>query len=737
MSTVPAFSSNESSHPSDAPYLAQLNPPQREAVESTEGAVLVLAGAGTGKTRVLTTRIAHILNLGLARPSDILAVTFTNKAAHEMKIRVAQTLGRSIDGMWLGTFHALCVRILRTHAETLGFSEQFTILDMDDSLRLVKQLLQAEHVDEKEKPAKMVLNLISRWKDKALEPSAVPEHERGVVWKIYNQYQERLKILNAMDFGDLLLHCLKLFREFPNVLKNYQSKFRYLLVDEYQDTNIAQYLWLRLLAMESANICCVGDDDQSIYGWRGAEIGNILRFDEDFPGAKTIRLEQNYRSTSYILQAASGLIAHNRDRLGKTLWTDQDGGEKVLIRGTYDSDAEARFVGEEIESLQRQSVPLGQIAVLVRASFQTREFEERFLKLGLPYRVIGGQKFYERQEVRDAIAYIRLLVQPDDGLAFERIINVPRRGIGQATIQNLHVMAREQGVSLPRVAYMYADSPGKGTAKANIKQFFDDLYRWRQLLTTEPHVEVVKRVLDESGYTAMWMNDKSPDAPGRLENLKELVIAITDFEYLPGFLEHISLVMDNAKTESAEQITVMTLHAAKGLEYNHVFLPGWEETIFPHQRALDDSGTAGLEEERRLGYVGISRARVKATICYSLYRKMYKGYQPAVASRFIKELPTEAIVHIQANGNEFQKKDHDFGSYAGKRNNLLKSPVWQQKEAFPTIQQQPMRHSYKIADRVFHQKFGYGSIVNIEGDYLEIDFDHTGLKKVVYNFVSS
>lgn len=718
-------------------YLEKLNTPQRDAVESTDGAVLVLAGAGTGKTKVLTTRIAHILNLGLARPYDILAVTFTNKAAQEMKKRVAETLGRSIEGMWLGTFHALCVRILRIHADVIGFTEQFTILDMDDQLRLIKQIMKADHIDEKITPPKMVVSVISRWKDKGLEPHKVPPSEKGVVSNIYDTYQERLKILNAMDFGDLLLFCLKIFQENPEILKHYQNKFQYILVDEYQDTNSAQYLWLRLLAMNNGNICCVGDDDQSIYGWRGAEIGNILRFDKDFPGAKTIRLEQNYRSTSHILKAASGLIAHNKDRLGKTLWTDQNGGEKVLVKGTYDSDTEARFVAEEIEALQRKNTNLSNVAVLVRASFQTREFEERFLKFGLPYRVVGGHKFYERQEIRDAVAYIRLLVQPDDALAFERIVNVPKRGIGQTTLQNLHVLAREQGTSLPRVAYMYSDAPGKGTAKEQLKTFFDHLYTWRKLLETEPHVEVVKRVLDESGYTTMWMKDKSPEAPGRLENLKELIVAIEEFEFLPAFLEHISLVMDNAKAETEDQITVMTLHAAKGLEFDHVFLPGWEDGIFPHQRALSESGTSGLEEERRLGYVGISRAKIQATICYSLYRRMYKGYQPATASRFIKELPKDSTVHIQANGREPNSgHDDSFGSYTNKRAALLKSPVWKKPEI--VIDATPSKkHSYVENDRVFHQKFGYGIICGVEGDYLTIDFEHSGTKKIIYSFVKS
>jgi DNA helicase-2/ATP-dependent DNA helicase PcrA len=742
-------------------YLLGLNPPQREAVEAIDGPLLVLAGAGTGKTRVLTTRIAHILNLGLAKPYDILAVTFTNKAAQEMKARIAGTLQRSIDGMWLGTFHALCVRILRSHAEAIGFTEQFTILDTDDQTRLIKQITKAEGLDEKEFPVKMITIMISRWKDKAYEPENVPMSERGVVHKVYEVYQRQLRILNAMDFGDLLLYTLKLFKENPQVLKSYQMKFRYILVDEYQDTNSAQYLWLRLLAMGHQNICCVGDDDQSIYGWRGAEVGNILKFEADFPGAFVVKLEQNYRSTSYILEAASGLIAKNKNRLGKTLWTDQADGEKVVVQGVYDSDAEARYIGHEIEDLQRKNVELKDIAVLVRAGFQTREHEECYLKLGIPYKVIGGQKFYERQEIRDAIAYIRLLMQPDDALAFERIVNVPRRGIGQTTLQSLHVIAREQETSLPRVAFNYAESPGKGAAKDAIRKFFEDIYRWRQLLATEPHVEVVKRMLDESGYTSMWMNDKSPDSPGRLENLKELIVAIEGFEYLQGFLEHVSLVMDNASLDSRDQVTIMTLHAAKGLEYDYVFLTGWEEGIFPNQRALDDSGSAGLEEERRLGYVGISRAKIKATITHAARRRMYKGFQESYPSRFIKELPDSAVVHLRSNGRAYvnpkkqynsafddhslnfdaqhqsswkseKAEDNSFLTYGPKKDYILNSPVWNKDR--PAAPPSP-KHSFKKDNRVFHQKFGYGTILNVEGDYLEISFDHSTIKKVIYSFV--
>lgn len=709
-------------------YLSSLNSPQKLAVETTEGPVLILAGAGTGKTRVLTTRLAHILMTGLAYPGEILAVTFTNKAAQEMKGRVAHLLNRSVDGMWLGTFHSLCVRILRRHAESVGLQSNFTILDTDDQLRLIKQILKAENIDERQHPPRLILSVINRWKDRGLVYTQVKRSEHDLAANIYQQYQERLLVLNAADFGDLLLHCLTLFKNQPEVLSSYQQQFKYMLVDEYQDTNVAQYLWLRLLAQGSHNLCCVGDDDQSIYGWRGAEVGNILKFEKDFPGATVIRLEQNYRSTSHILGAASGLIAHNAGRLGKTLWTDEKGeGELLLIRGTWDSVDEARFIGDEIEEIQRQGEALGEMAVLVRAGFQTREFEERFLKLGIPYRVVGGLRFYERMEIRDALAYLRLLVQPDDGLAFERIINTPRRGIGESTIQAIHVLAREQGVSLSKAARYYGEAEIKGAARAALRKFFEDMDRWRSLLETDPHVEIAKIVLDESGYTTMWREDKSADAPGRLENLKELVLAIEEFQFIPGFLEHVSLVMDNNQQAKEEMVNLMTLHSAKGLEFNTVFLAGWEEGLFPHPRTMQDSGQSGLEEERRLGYVGISRARKRSIITYCLQRRMHKGWQTAIPSRFIKEIPNKHMIHINPNGIEanrlekptFRTSIQDFGS---RKSSLYEKPV-----SF---------HSFGVGDRIFHQKFGYGEVMEVDGDKLNIEFDHTGCKKIIADFVS-
>ena len=707
-----------------APYLAGLNPEQRLAVETLDGPVLVLAGAGTGKTRVLTVRIAHILATARARPSEILAVTFTNKAAREMKHRVGEIVGHVVEGMpWLGTFHAIGVRILRRHAELLGLKPDFTILDVDDQIRLLKQLLAAENIDEKRWPARVLASLIDGWKNRGLTPEQVPAGEaaafaNGKGLKLYKAFQERLKILNAADFGDLLLENIRLFREQPEVLRQYQSRFKFILVDEYQDTNVAQYLWLRLLAQRGAqaaphpplegegrerserggvtaaqsnspppgpltradlpppggggqaspspaakNICCVGDDDQSIYGWRGAEVDNILRFEHDFPGATVIRLERNYRSTGHILAAASHLIAHNEGRLGKTLRTDDVPGEKVTVTGAWDSEEEARAIGEEIEQLQRADESgkphaLNEIAILVRASFQMREFEDRFVTLGLPYRVIGGPRFYERAEIRDALAYLRVINSPTDDLAFERIVNVPKRGLGDATVQLLHDHARKRRVPLTAAARaMVATDELKPKPRGALRGLLDSIERWRKQRDNLPHTQLAEIVLDESGYTEMWQKDRSADAAGRLENLKELVRSMEEFENLQGFLEHISLVMDNEKAAEADAVNIMTLHSAKGLEFDTVFLPGWEEGLFPHQRTLDDQGRAGLEEERRLAHVGITRARKRAKIYFATNRRMHGLWQTNIPSRFLDELPEANVEVTEAQGG--------FGGYGG------------------------------------------------------------------------
>ena len=880
---------------SNLPYLTDLNPEQRAAVETLDGPVLVLAGAGTGKTRVLTTRIAHILNMGRAHPSQILAVTFTNKAAREMKERVGMMVGAVAEGMpWMGTFHSIGVKILRRHAEMVGLKSDFTILDTDDQIRVLKQLVEAEGLDDKRWPARVLAMLIDGWKNRGLTPEQVPAGEaasfgNGKGKKLYTAYQERLKTLNAADFGDLLLECIRLFRQNPDVLKQYQQRFRFILVDEYQDTNVAQYLWLRLLsqnvpstspqaaaqpsplageggspeqsegepsegfdladtfdmpastdpspafaadaaqapspargegsaqaALPSAsqthqkNICCVGDDDQSIYGWRGAEVDNILRFDHDFPGAKVVRLERNYRSTGHILAAASALIAHNEGRLGKTLRTEDELGEKVQVTGAWDSEEEARAIGEEIEQMQREARdrgedhPLDEVAILVRASFQMREFEDRFIQLGMPYRVIGGPRFYERAEIRDALAYLRVVAQPADDLAFERIVNTPKRGLGDAALQMLHDYARKNKVPLTEAARaLSATDEMKPKPRTALRTLMESFGRWAKQKETLPHNELAEIILDESGYTEMWQKDRSADAAGRLENLKELVRSMEEFENLQGFLEHISLVMDRDSGDNEQAVSIMTLHSAKGLEFDTVFLPGWEEGLFPHQRSLDDQGRAGLEEERRLAHVGITRARKRAKIYFAANRRIHGLWSSNVPSRFLDELPEEHVEVKEAAGGTGGFGMSGYGpsrfDEMGSFGSTYSTPGWQRaqqrrgkggfsdsgapryvpdgvfdqdsdayaddsaassphplrerggraqsagrsapKRAPLTIEGELIAKStgasssFKVGDRVFHQKFGNGNVVNVDGNKLTIAFDKAGEKRVVDSFV--
>lgn len=759
-------------------YLGKLNPSQREAVEALDGPLLVLAGAGTGKTRVLTTRLAHLLAMGKARPWNVLCVTFTNKAAREMKERVAAIVGPAAEQVWLGTFHAIAARILRRHAELIGLKPNFTILDTDDQQRLLKQVLQAEEIDDKRWPARMVMGVIQRWKDRGLTPDKITTAEAGdlaggKLQSVYRLYQERLTTLNACDFGDLLLHNLTLFQTRADILQQYQERFRYVLVDEYQDTNVSQYLWLRLLAQSHKNICCVGDDDQSIYGWRGAEIGNILKFDTDFPGARTVRLEQNYRSTSRILDTAGGLIAHNEGRLGKTLWTEGDAGEKLTVRGVWDGEEEARVLCDQVEAYQRRGIALDQMAVLVRAGFQTREFEERLITLGVPYRVVGGARFYERMEIRDAVAYLRLINQPDDDLAFERIINKPARGIGKTTLQEVHHLARNAQIPLSTAAARLLETDElKPAAKRSLGAIMEAFDRWRLALTTEYHADVCRMVLDESGYTGMLQKDKSPEAPGRLENLKELSSAIEEFENLGGFLEHISLVMDNTDNAAGPQISLMTLHAAKGLEFDLVFLPGWEEGLFPNQRALDENGAAGLEEERRLAYVGLTRARKLVEIFFAANRRIHGLWQSSIPSRFLSELPSEHIETISDSGlygsgvhGGAYGRNPSFGGGFGDGETMDRAPKFERAERMsgpiegrgpgymrrgggairtraPVIDgegytvKRDAPSKFAVGDRVFHQKFGTGTVISKDGDKLEIDFDHAGTKRVIEQFVT-
>ncbi|WP_058332612.1 ATP-dependent helicase [Phaeobacter sp. CECT 5382] len=793
------------------PYLDGLNPAQRAAVECLQGPVLMLAGAGTGKTKALTARIVHLLNTGSARTNEILAVTFTNKAAREMKERVGVMLGQPAEGMpWLGTFHSVCVKLLRRHAElicgeaapnsdavveeivnsenpnpyensgasatprrrnTLHLKSNFTILDTDDQIRLLKQLIRASGIDEKRWPPRMLAGIIDDWKNRALTPEKLPASDAGAYNhrgpELYAQYQRRLLELNAVDFGDLLLHVVTIFQTHSDILAQYQRWFRYIMVDEYQDTNIAQYMWLRLLAGGHKNICCVGDDDQSIYGWRGAEVGNILRFEKDFPGAHVVRLEQNYRSTEHILAAASGVISGNSGRLGKELWTAEKGGEKVRLIGHWDGEEEARWIGEEIEATQRgtrgqRPIELNDMAILVRASHQMRAFEDRFLTIGLPYRVIGGPRFYERLEIRDAMGYFRMVTSADDDLAFERIVNTPKRGLGDKARQTIQGFARENGVSLLEGARLAVESGAiKGKGGAALRRLVEDLARWGRMTGDADisHMELAEIVLDESGYTGMWQADKNPDSPGRLENLKELVKALENFENLQGFLEHVSLVMDNDKQDSDQKVSIMTLHAAKGLEFPAVFLPGWEDGLFPSQRSMDESGLKGLEEERRLAYVGITRAEEICTITFAGNRRVFGQWQSQLPSRFVDELPEEHVEVLTPPG----LYGGGYGAAASAAEPVrstidakvaqadgYNSPGWkrmqaragqrgmsQPKEARSQVIDLAAVSSFTLGERVFHQKFGYGIILGIEGDKLEIDFEKAGQKKVVARFVSA
>ncbi|BCH24151.1 ATP-dependent helicase [Mesorhizobium sp. L-8-3] len=852
-------------------YLKGLNPEQRLAVETTEGPVLVLAGAGTGKTRVLTTRIAHILATGKAFPSQILAVTFTNKAAREMKERIGLLVGTAIEGMpWLGTFHSIGVKLLRRHAELAGLRSDFTILDTDDQIRLMKQLIQAEGLDDKRWPARTFAQMVDGWKNKGYGPADIPEGDarafaNGKGRELFKAYQDRLQTLNACDFGDLLCHPIRVFRQHPDVLKEYHRKFRYILVDEYQDTNTAQYMWLRLLAQRPGtqrsraspeqaagpapsgaerlvsethsaagraaangppelmrgprggpapsgaerpvsenkiNICCVGDDDQSIYGWRGAEVDNILRFEKDFPGATVIRLERNYRSTAHILGAASHLIAHNEGRLGKTLFTERADPDdaRVVVHAAWDSEEEARAVGEEIERLQRDEHPLNDMAILVRASFQMREFEDRFVTLGLNYRVIGGPRFYERLEIRDAMAFFRVVAQPADDLAFERIVNVPKRGLGEATIRQIHDTARMLGVPMLEAAGKLAESDElKPKPRAALREVAANFARWRDRLDTTPHTELAETILEESGYTDMWKNDRSAEAPGRLENLKELIRSMEEYESLRSFLEHVALVMDAEQNEELDAVSIMTLHSAKGLEFETVFLPGWEEGLFPHQRALDEGGRSGLEEERRLAYVGVTRAKKNLHIWFVSNRRIHGLWQSTIPSRFLDELP-EAHVEVAETGSSYGGYGIGYGDggrhgggrqnpYGASRfdnvgggafSNSYATPGWQRAQQNRTeatdrnwgtrsghqverigygevdsgygagrgsvkgrtIEGELVAKSvadtpspFKVGDRVFHQKFGNGNVASIDGNKLTIDFDKAGQKKVLDGFV--
>jgi len=767
VSQPPALPDSAPPPQGEAPaWLDGLNPPQKDAVLTTEGPVLMLAGAGTGKTAALTARLAYLIRTRRAWPSEILCVTFTNKAAREMRHRVGQLIGDAVEGMpWLGTFHSICAKMLRRHAELVGLQSNYTIIDTDDQLRLMKQLITNEGLDEKRWPARQLAGLIDRWKNRGLNPGDLDALENesyanGKGQHFYRLYQDRLKALNACDFGDLMLHMLNIFRAHRDILELYQQRFKYVLVDEYQDTNAVQYLWLRLLAQERKNICVVGDDDQSIYSWRGAEVANILRFEKDFPGAKVIRLEQNYRSTAPILAAASGLIAENSERLGKTLWTEIPGGENVRVIGVWDAPEEARRVGEEIERLEREGAPLDQVAILVRAQYQTREFEDRFIQIGLNYRIIGGFRFYERAEIRDALAYLRVIAQPQDDLAFERIYNQPKRGLGAKTLEKMHQHSRRQSIPLAAAALELADSDELPLrARSTIGQLMASFLRWQQMEEQVSPAELLRTVLEESGYDAMLSAERSADSAGRQENLSELARAMEEYETLTDFLEHVSLVMENDAADDVEKVTIMTIHAAKGLEFNHVFLPGWEEGVFPSQRSLDEGGLSALEEERRLAYVAITRARRRCTILHAANRRIYGQWTSSIPSRFVEELPDEHIdTETTLSGGaslwraNWTEHEDPFANVARQQpaRNMTRGPGWQRAlstgyDPSPKRLKEPGRSAASFAakprtdiaigDRVFHDKFGYGTVTGQEGNKLEIDFETSGSKRVIDSFV--
>jgi len=751
--------------PSAPDYLAGLNPEQRLAVETVDGPVLVLAGAGTGKTRVLTTRLAHILATGRARPWELLVVTFTNKAAREMRERITHLIGPSAEGLrWLGTFHSVAAQILRRHAELVGLKSTFTILDTDDQERVARQVLEAAGLDIKRWTPKSLSGLIDHWKNRGWSPEKLPPGEDfadGKGHALYAAYQARLVSLNACDFGDLLLHNLTILSKHADIAEEYRRRFRYILVDEYQDTNVAQYLWLRLLTASTGNVCCVGDDDQSIYGWRGAEVDNILRFERDFPGAKVVRLERNYRSTQHILGAASGLIAANKGRLGKTLWTEDLSGDKVRVRGVWDGEAEARLIADEIEAARRAGTPYKDMAVLVRASFQMRAFEERFVLLAVPYKVIGGPRFFERAEIRDAHAYLRLILSEDDDLAFERIINVPKRGIGDTSVQKVLQSARLSGVSaMSAVRDLIVSDELQARTRTALSNFVRDIDRWRALTQTTTHWELTEAVLEESGYTDMQKADRATGQT-RLDNLKELTQSMQQFETLPAYLEHVSLVMDLDRGGSDDAVQIMTLHGAKGLEFPLVFLPGWEEGVFPSQRSIDEKGEKGLEEERRLAYVGVTRAKQDARISFAANRLVYGRWTSQLPSRFVDELP---IDHVEAESDTGY-----YGVTPGMKDTKSRwdetptfgagysSPGWKRAQSFTAARApaaQTARHTliegdgrlvatadpkaggnWAMGQRVFHQKFGYGAVTGIEGNKLLVAFEKAGEKKVIDTFV--
>ena len=728
----------------------RLNDPQKEAVYHTQGPILVLAGAGTGKTGVLTTRLIRLLIEKIALPGEILSVTFTNKAANEMRERITNQIGDMSSGLkWLGTFHSVGAQILRFHPNKLGLENDFIILDTDDQVRLLKQIIKDENIDDKRWPAKQLLNLIDKWKNKGLYPEDISSNDgdyfaNGKGHLLYKIYQERLKYFNAVDFGDLILESIRLFENNQDILESYQNRFKYILVDEYQDTNVSQYKLLKLLTGKYQNICCVGDDDQSIYSWRGAEISNILRFEKDFPEAKTIRLEENYRSTGHILTAASKLIENNESRLGKTLWTNSGDGEKITVKSNWNGEEEARQITSEIEKLSLKNYNLDETAILVRASFQMREFEDRFISVGLPYKVIGGPRFYERKEIRDVNAYLRLATQPNDSLALERIINTPKRGIGETSVKKIRDRSKENNKPLiESIKELIDEKSFKGKTADSLDKLVKLVFHWNQLIKEEDKVDIAEIIIEDSGYLEMLRNDKSLTAEGRVENVYELFRSLEPFESIKAYLEHISLVMEIDSNQYGKKVSLMTLHAAKGLEFDYVFLPGWEEGVFPNQRAVDEGGLEALEEERRLAYVGVTRAKKKASIYYAANRRMHNQWISSIPSRFVTELPEENIETDLSNyaGEKELFKEQEYIDFDQSE---YETPGWERarfESKSKTIEHKNSENyvvndsPFELNENVTHKKFGKGIILSIDGKKLTINFGSKGTRKVMENFV--
>ncbi len=700
-------------------FISSLNDDQLNAVTTTEGPLLVLSGAGTGKTKVLTSRLAHLIFSKKAKINQILAVTFTNKAAFEMKMRVEKLIKSPVEGMYIGTFHSIGAKILRKHAELVNLKRDFTILDVEDQIRLIKQVISYLNLDKKKFIAKNYQYYIDSLKNSGLYYDHISNHDfenftNGYLSKIYEIYQKRLITFNAVDFGDLILQPVRILKLNPNILNQFQEKFKYILVDEYQDTNTSQYFFLRLLAKKFGNICCVGDEDQSIYGWRGAQLKNILNFEKDFEKSKIIRLEQNYRSTGNILMAASGIISENTERIGKKLWTSDNDGEKVEIFNVENDETEAFKISENIKNLIIQNISLKEVAILTRASFQFKEIEDRFVKDGIKYKVVGGLKFYERKEIKDAISFFRIMINRNDDLALERIINIPKRGIGSKYLSKINLYIRQKNISLfDGICYFTENHLLPRKVTESLQFFLNILQDHFDRMRKEKHSDVAGSLLDDVGYTSMLQEDKTPEAEGRLENLKKLIIDIDKRASLFEFLEEVSLIIDNTENfNEVEKVSLMTLHSAKGLEFEYVFLPGWEEGIFPNQRSIDEQGNKGLEEERRLAYVGITRARKSLKIFYANTRKQYNHiFYRTIPSRFLEELPNKNCQVIISKDKIFEEKSY----------NKLK-----------VIE----NSDFKVGDKVIHKDFGYGIVLGVNYKTLQINFeDQNQILKLFSDFV--